>query len=111
MAAAGNGVFIRFDPAKILDASAKLERQHGLFAQCTANIKKKADSLKGVWQGGSAELYSAKMGELDAWSARCAKQFIFFSQELADASGIYAKSEAGAKQKAQALPTEGVFKV
>lgn len=103
--------FIKFDPEKILEMSVILDRQHKRFTQCTANIKKKADGLKGVWQSDSAGLYAEKMKLLDAQSAELAKKLNAFSQDLATASGIYKKGEADAKHKAEGLPTEGVFLV
>ena len=103
--------FIKFDPEKILEVSQTLDRQHKRFVECTTNIKRKADSLRGVWQGDSATLYAEKLKELDAITLEIAKKFVSYTEELRTVSGIYKKGETDAKQKAQGLPTEGVFKV
>jgi WXG100 family type VII secretion target len=103
--------FIKFDPEKIMEASLNLDRQHKRFLECTANIKRKADSLRGVWQGDSAVLYADKLNELDRISAEITKRFVSFTQDLSSASGIYRKGETDAKRQAEGLPTEGVFLV
>ncbi len=103
--------FIKFDPEKILEASLTLDRLHKRFTECTTNIKKKADSLRGVWQSDSAALYAEKISDLDAISIDISKRFVSYTQELASASGIYKKGETDAKQEAQELPTQGVFKI
>jgi len=102
--------FIKFDPEKIMEESVNIDRQHKLFVQHTAAIKKKADSTKNIWRGDSAQLYAEKITELDARSVEIAKMMAELSQDLANASGIYKKGEEDAKTKAQGLPTEGVFK-
>lgn len=103
--------FIKFNPEKILEVSQNLDRQYKRFVECTANIRKKADSLQGVWQGDSATLYAEKIKALDTISVEIAKQLVSYTDELVSVSGIYKKGETDAKQKAQGLPTEGVFKV
>lgn len=103
--------FIKFDPEKILEMSVVLDRQHKLFTQYSTNIKKKADSLKSIWQSDSATLYAEKIEALDTKSIEIGKRLLSLSQDLANASGIYRKGETGAKQEAERLPTDGVFLV
>jgi uncharacterized protein YukE len=67
--------------------------------------------LGGVWQGDSAALYGEKIKVLDANSAELAAKLQVLSQDLAQASGIYKAGEGDAKQKAEGLPTDGVFLV
>jgi len=106
---ANEGVFIQFDPEKILEASQTLESLHKRFVQGAANIKSKADSLKSVWQSDSATLYAEKMEGLHQRSEELAVRLQSLSRDLAQASGIYRKGEADSTTEAQGLPTEGVF--
>lgn len=103
--------FIKFDPEKIMDVSIKLEQQHKKFTQAVGSIKKRSESLMGSWQSDSADIYMVKKKELDTLSVEVAEILLSFSQDLAKASGVYKAGEAGAKQKAEALPTDGVFLV
>lgn len=108
---AESGLFVKFDPEKISGVATNLEFQHKRLIQNLANIKRKAENLKANWQGDSAELYMKKIKEFDTQGTEMAKIFLAFSQDLASASGIYKTGETQAKQKAEALPTDGVFLV
>jgi WXG100 family type VII secretion target len=103
--------FIKFDPEKIMEVSITLDRQHKRFTESTLSIKRRVDNLRSVWHGDSAAEYFEKMKELDRLSVEMSKRIIAFSQDLENASGIYKKGEADAKQEAERLPTEGVFLV
>jgi len=106
-----NQDFIKFDAGEIMKVSVKIEQQYKKFTQAAESIKKRFDSLMGSWQGDSAEVYRTKIKELDVQSAEMAEALISFSQDLAKVSGVYKAGEAGAKQNAEALPTDGVFLV
>lgn len=103
--------FIKFDPVQILDVSVNIDLQHKNFSEYTDNIKKKADGLKGIWHGDSANLFAQKINELTIKDADIIKYFTALSKDLVNASGIYKTSESDAKTQAQGLPTEGVFKI
>jgi WXG100 family type VII secretion target len=108
---ADTGIFIKFDPERIMEVSEQLARQHKRFIQCSANIKKKSEKLTGSWQSDSATLFMGKIRDIDTQSAEMAKLLLEFSQKLASVSGIYREGEAGATREAEALPTSGVFLV
>ena len=107
---AGKSDYIKFDPEKIMEVSMNFDRLHNRFTVCTGNIKKKAESMRSIWQGDSAVLYAEKLKELDTQSAEIAKKFLSYSQDLAKASGIYKDDgETVVKRIAEGLPTDGVF--
>lgn len=103
--------FIKFDPEKIMEVSVKLEQQYKKFTQAVASIKNRSESLVGSWQSDSADIYMEKIKKLDTLSVEVAEILLSFSKDLAKASGVYKAGETGAKQKAEALPTDGVFLV
>jgi WXG100 family type VII secretion target len=103
---ASTGDFIKFDPDKIAEIAVGMDKQQKRFIQSTEDIKKEANSLKSIWRGDTAELYLMKINELDSQSAKIAKGFQTFDQELQTASGIYRSGEASAMQVVEALPTD-----
>lgn len=103
--------FIKFDPEKIMDISIKLEQQHKRFNLCVSNIQKKSEGLMNNCQSDSLTLYTDKIQELNLKSEEMGKVLLAFSQDLANASGIYKIGETNAKQKSESLPTDGVFLV
>lgn len=106
---ANGGNFIKFDPEKILAASADIDRMHKSFRDCVSEIKTKAGALNGSWKGDGAASYSAAIDGLDARGTEIAEMLRIYCKELADASGIYKSGESAAKKKAEGLPTKGVF--
>jgi len=106
---ANEGVFVKFDPEKILEVSQTLEDLHKRFLQVTDSMKRKSDSLINVWQSDSATLYAEKLEEIYAQSDVLAGRISSLSRDLGQASGIYRKGEADSVKEAQGLPTEGVF--
>lgn len=108
---ADTSVFIKFDPEKIMGVAMNMERQHKRLVQSIANIKKDSENLANSWLGDSSTLYMDKVRELNAEGEEMAKILLAFSQDLASASGIYKAGETQAKQKAESLPTDGVFLV
>jgi WXG100 family type VII secretion target len=103
--------FIEFDPVRIAEVSGKLEQQHNVLTRSLADIKQKSGTLQSEWRGGSAEAYFSKVAELDQHGTEFARILLAFSQNLAQASGIYKEGETRARQAAEALPTDGVFRV
>lgn len=108
---ADTNMFIKFDPEKIMAVATNLEQQHKRHTGSVSSIIKKSESLMSSWDSDSAKLYKEKAKELKEQGDEIATMLLQFSQDLAKASGVYKAGEAGAKQKAEALPTEGVFRV
>jgi WXG100 family type VII secretion target len=103
--------FIKFDPVKLLETGKKLEQQKNALEQSMADIKRQSDILKTVWKGGGADEYYKKVEELDRHGADMGRLLLAFSQNLTAAAGVYEHGETRARQKAEALPVEGVFRV
>lgn len=108
---AEQGLFVKFNPEKISLVAAKLESQHKRLLQSLANIRKYASNLKNDWQGDSADLYIQEITTLQDQGEELATFLLSFSYDLAKVAGVYVAGEGQAKKKAEALPTDGVFRV
>ncbi|HWQ79797.1 MAG TPA: WXG100 family type VII secretion target [Anaerovoracaceae bacterium] len=108
---ADQSIFIKFDPEKISNIAFNLDLQKKRMTELINSIQGRAEALEGSWQGDSAALYLEKMRGLHVSGRELANVLSAFSQDLVSASGIYEAGETGAKQKAEALPTDGVFLV
>lgn len=107
----GDGVFIKFDPEKILDVANKLDSSHKDVTQSIANIKQQAVNMTNSWKSDSAALYLEQANALFDQGEEMCKMLEEFKQDLREVSGIYKTGETQAKKKAEALPTDGVFLV
>lgn len=108
---AGKDAFIKFNPERLLDMSAALDRQYLVFKECCAAINREAGGLGAGWKGEGAEAYARKIGSLDRRSFVVGEQLRALGGSLAGASGIYGRAESAAALNAGGLPVKGVFSV
>ena len=108
---ANGNYFIKFDPAVLLAASADLDRHYQNYKDCVSEIKVKTDALRVGWKGECAAEYADAIGGLEVQGVKFAEKLRLFGKSLADSSGIYKAGESAAKQKAEGLPTKGVFRI
>ncbi|MDO4799295.1 MAG: WXG100 family type VII secretion target [Bacillota bacterium] len=98
--------WIKFDPEKILAVASTMKTQHKEIRKGTDEIQNRAVSTSEFWGGASQELYLEEMEELHRVGTELAEVLLELVTDLEEASGIYKKGEASAKQQAEKLPTD-----
>jgi|LSQX01.3.fsa_nt_gb WXG100 family type VII secretion target len=106
-----DSVFIKFDPEKIQDVANKLGNSSKDVSFGILGMKQQAMNLSTYWVSDSAAMYLEQANSLFDKAEEMCEMLQEFEQDLREVSGIYKTGETQAKNKSEALPTEGVFLV
>lgn len=101
---------LKFSPEEILKFGETVKVLHGKMAISFNEINSQVRDMMNEWNGASAESYLEKIGILNLKTEKLLQMIALQGQKLVQLSGIYSGSEASAKQTAEALPIDGVFK-
>ena len=99
----------KVNPEKLIQVADEIDGINKHILNELDQIQDCADTLQQTWEGEISDIYIIKMNEL--WNKREKVNMMFteYIKKLREVAGIYVTTENKTLEKAQGLPTQGIF--
>ena len=103
------GIQLKVNPQVLIAKSGELNSEKMAISGIMEEVKSKMASLTGTWRSASSDEYQARFRQVHADIEGMLAVVAEYVKDLNEAAGIYERREQEVVNKAQALPTGGVF--